>query len=114
MKPAETPLKEKMINEIFDDLKDKAYNSDYHNYSFKETNQVIRKYFEVLINASEQCRQRDELIKAQDELIEWLDQECPSVAPPLEPYTNYDLTHDFCDGLRIRLDKKEQLKKQLQ
>jgi len=64
--------------------------------------------------ASEQCQKRDKLTKVQEELIEWLDQECPSVAPPLEPYTNYDLTHDFCDGLRIRLDKIEQLKKQLQ
>ena len=60
--------------------------------------------------ASEQCQKRDELIEARDELIEWLNQECPLVAPPLEPYTNYDLTHNFCDGLRIRLDKIEQLK----
>jgi len=70
MKPAETPLKEKMINEIFDDLKDKAYNSDYHNYSFKETNQVIRKYFEVLINRIEQKPEadlREELINKVNE-----------------------------------------------
>jgi len=63
--------------------------------------------------ASDQCQKRDELIEAQDELIEWLNQECPLVAPPLEPYTNYDLTHNFCDGLRIRLDKIEQLKSEI-
>jgi len=106
-------LKEKMLEEIFNELERQAYNQDYHNYSVKETNQIIRKYFEILITASQQCQKRDELIKAQDELIEWLDQECPSVAPPLEPYTNYDLTHDFCDSLRMRLDKIEQLKKEI-
>jgi hypothetical protein len=62
------------------------------------------------------------LIEKQKELIEWLNQECPSVAPPLEPYTIYDLTHTFCESLRFRLDEiaslesklaKEQMKEDL-
>jgi DNA-directed RNA polymerase subunit RPC12/RpoP len=39
------------------------------------------------------------------ELISWLDSECPAVAPPLEPYDNSDLSHNFCELLRIRLDE---------
>lgn len=39
------------------------------------------------------------------ELIIWLDSECPAVAPPLEPYDNSDLSHNFCELLRIRLDE---------
>jgi len=61
----------------------------------------------------EQCQKRDEIIKVQDELVEWLNQECPAVVPPLEPYNNYDLTHTFCDSLRMRLDKIEQLKSEI-
>lgn len=53
------------------------------------------------------------LIEKQKELVEWLNQECPSVAPPLEPYTNYDLTHTFCDSLRLRLDKIASIKFEL-
>jgi len=63
--------------------------------------------------ASQQCQKRDEIIKVQDELVEWLNQECPAVVPPLEPYNNYDLTHTFCDSLRMRLDKIEQLKSEI-
>lgn len=48
-----------------------------------------------------------------NELIEWLNQECPAVAPPLEPYTNYDLSHDFCEGLRVRLDYIQSLHTEL-
>lgn len=39
------------------------------------------------------------------ELINWLEKECPSVAPPLEPYDNSDLSHNFTELLRIRLDE---------
>jgi hypothetical protein len=65
-------LKEKMLKEIFDDLKEQAYNAVYHDYSVKETNQIIRRYFEVLINASEQCQKRDELIKAYEEFDDFM------------------------------------------
>jgi len=38
------------------------------------------------------------------ELIEWLNDECPAVCPPLEPYTTADLSHDFAEILRSKLD----------
>ena len=38
------------------------------------------------------------------ELIDWLDNECPAVCPPLEPYTTADLSHDFAEILRSKLD----------
>lgn len=38
------------------------------------------------------------------ELIEWLSDECPTVCPPLEPYTTADLSHDFAEILRTKLD----------
>ena len=38
------------------------------------------------------------------ELIEWLNDECPAVSPPLEPYTTADLSHDFAEKLRTKLD----------
>ena len=45
-----------------------------------------------------------ELENAKNELIAWLNDECPSCFPPLEPYTTADLSHDFADKLRERLD----------
>lgn len=38
------------------------------------------------------------------ELIEWLNNECPAVFPPLEPYTTADLSHDFAEILRSKLN----------
>ena len=38
------------------------------------------------------------------ELIDWLNDECPAVCPPLEPYTTADLSHDFAEILRTKLD----------
>jgi hypothetical protein len=38
------------------------------------------------------------------ELIEWLNSECPNVTPPLEPYTTADLSHDFAEKLRDKLN----------
>jgi hypothetical protein len=49
----------------------------------------------------------DEQIEALEELVEWLDSECPKVVPPLEPYTTADLSHDFAEKLRTRLDELE-------
>jgi hypothetical protein len=54
-----------------------------------------------------------QLIEKLEELVGWLNQECPSVAPPLEPYRNYDLTHTFCESLRFRLDSLAALKQQV-
>jgi hypothetical protein len=48
-----------------------------------------------------------------DELLAletWLDNECPAVAPPLEPYDNSDLSHNFTSDLRSRLDRIKELK----
>ena len=43
-------------------------------------------------------------------LATWLDNECPAVAPPLEPYDNSDLSHNFTSHLRSRLDRIKELK----
>lgn len=47
-------------------------------------------------------------------LATWLDNECPAVAPPLEPYDNSDLSHNFTSHLRSRLDKIKELKNKVQ
>jgi len=65
-------LKEKMLEEIFNELERQAYNQDYHNYSVKETNQIIRKYFEILITASQQCQKPDCYEK---EFVEWINKD---------------------------------------
>jgi hypothetical protein len=52
-----------------------------------------------------------------DELVElatWLDNECPTVAPPLEPYDTGDLSLSFCENLRSRLDRIKELKSKVQ
>jgi len=43
-------------------------------------------------------------IEKYKELIDWLNDECPAVSPPLEPYTTADLSHDFAEILRSKLD----------
>ena len=48
---------------------------------------------------------KDKLIEAYRELRNWLDSECPAIAPPLELYDTSDLSHNFCELLRIRLDE---------
>lgn len=45
------------------------------------------------------------------ELVNWLNEQCPSVATPLEPYDNSDLSHNFTELLRIRLDEIDRLRK---
>jgi hypothetical protein len=47
------------------------------------------------------------------DLIEWLNSECPNVAPPLEPYTTADLSHDFAEKLRDKLNELSELKSKL-
>jgi len=56
----------------------------------------------------------DELKEAHRELIKWLNTECPAVALPLEPYTTADLSHNFCEGLRNRLDNISALESEQQ
>lgn len=46
------PLKNKMLKEIFNELEEKAYDLDFHGYHYKEANQIIRRYFEILIGES--------------------------------------------------------------
>jgi hypothetical protein len=57
-----------------------------------------------LIEAQTNYMLYQEKIEALEELVEWLDSECPKVAPPLEPYTTADFSHDFAEKLRTRLD----------
>ena len=54
-----------------------------------------------------------ELHNAKNELIAWLNDECPLCLPPLEPYTTFDLSHDFADLLRSRLNNITILRGQL-
>jgi len=37
------------LNKIWDELEEKAYNVTYHNYSYKEANQVIRSNIELIL-----------------------------------------------------------------
>ena len=46
-------------------------------------------------------------------LATWLDNECPAVMPPLEPYDNSDLSHNFTSQLRSRLDEIKKLKEKV-
>lgn len=39
-------MKEQALLELFDDLEKNAYNSEYHNFYYKEAKQIIRKHFE--------------------------------------------------------------------
>ena len=39
---------DKRLEKIFKELEDKAYDVDFHQYYYKETNQIIRKNFELL------------------------------------------------------------------
>ena len=53
--PTKDMLDEKAIvefdlNDLFDDLQNNAYNVEYHNYYYKEANQIIRKHFEAHFN----------------------------------------------------------------
>ena len=59
---------------------------------------------EVTLGKTLQIHARDQQIEKYKELIDWLDNECPAVCPPLEPYTTADLSHDFAEKLRTKLD----------
>ena len=59
---------------------------------------------EVSLGKTLQIHARDQQIEKYKELIEWLNDECPAVSPPLEPYTTADLSHDFAEILRSKLD----------
>ncbi|MCP4987996.1 MAG: hypothetical protein GY928_18675 [Colwellia sp.] len=43
---------DKRLQDIFDELQEVAYNPTYHNYYFKEANQVIRKHVEKLLEST--------------------------------------------------------------
>jgi len=45
------------LKALWDELQEKAYNTESHNYHFKESNQVIRVHFEKMI------KEKDELLK---------------------------------------------------
>ena len=57
------PLIEKMLKEIFDELEKDAYDVDFHGYHYKQANQIIRKYFEILIKPVE--------LPSDEELEKW-------------------------------------------
>lgn len=54
-----------------------------------------------------------ELFEQLTSLATWLDNECPAVVPPLEPYDNSDLSHDFTSQLRERLDEIKKLREKV-
>jgi len=53
------------LMDLFNDLGKNAYNAEYHNYHFKEANQIIRKHFEQFAS---QFQQED---KISDEDIDY-------------------------------------------
>ena len=59
---------------------------------------------EVTLGKTLQIHARDQQIEKYKGLIDWLDNECPKITPPLEPYTTADLSHDFAEKLRSKLD----------
>lgn len=58
-------------------------------------------------------KKQKELDEAKIELIAWLNDECPSCFPPLEPFNTSDLSHDFAEKLRERLDNISIIKGQI-
>ena len=42
------PITESDLNTLYSLLEKEAYNAEYHNYHFKEANQVIRKWFKSI------------------------------------------------------------------
>ena len=46
----------------------------------------------------------EKLENAKIELIAWLNDECPKWFPPLKTYITADLSHDFAEILRKKLD----------
>uniref|UniRef100_A0A6M3LWS0 Uncharacterized protein n=1 Tax=viral metagenome TaxID=1070528 RepID=A0A6M3LWS0_9ZZZZ len=56
-------LKEKMLKTIFDELEKKSYDIDFHGYHYKEANQIIRHFFEILIDKSKLAEVTDEDIE---------------------------------------------------
>lgn len=45
--------REELLKDLFAELEGKAYNAEYHNYYYKEANQVIRAFFERTFPPSE-------------------------------------------------------------
>ena len=45
--------REERLKALFDELERDAYNAEYHNYYYKEANQIIRKHFEQSLPPAE-------------------------------------------------------------
>lgn len=50
--------REERLKALFDELERDAYNAEYHNYYYKEANQIIRKHFEHPLPPAEGAEQR--------------------------------------------------------
>ena len=86
----------------------------YNSQSLTDANRLIVDKNKVNYSRSDLIRFAESYASQQTEkykeLIEWLNDECPTVSPPLEPYTTADLSHDFAEILRSRLnDLKNEL-----
>jgi hypothetical protein len=57
---------------------------------------------------------QEKIIKFEEEIIEWLYNECPPTFPPLEPMATADLSYDFAVKLVEKLNDLTYLKHQLQ
>ena len=80
----------------------------YNNQSLTDANGLIVDKNKVNYSRSDLIRFAEAYASEQTEkykeLVDWLDSECPAVCPPLEPYTTADLSHDFAEKLRSKLD----------
>jgi hypothetical protein len=47
------------LTDLFDDLEKNAYNAEYHNYNYKQANQIIRKHFEALSLKAQKAQPED-------------------------------------------------------
>lgn len=59
----------KELQDLFDELQTGAYNPTYHNYYYKEANQIIRKHVEaLLIQRVSNCKTEPKLNRLETEL----------------------------------------------
>lgn len=48
------------LKDIFNDLRNNAYDVNWHSYNYKYANQIIRKHFEQLVSEGEKPTQSDD------------------------------------------------------
>jgi len=54
---------DRKLQDLFNELNNKAYNVNYHNYRYKESNQIIRKHMEELLINTNKMKETKEKTK---------------------------------------------------